>query len=159
MLLFQAPYIPRQRIVHLDMKGAPPKVAYLRKLFPMLKELGATGILLEWEDMFPWSNKLAHLAASNAFTRQEAKELVKAARKNRLDVIPAIQTFGHVEFALKNSDFAHLREVPESPQALCPSLNASLELVQDMIDQVRARIRGTDYFSGRDVLRRLYVIE
>lgn len=132
------PYVPPQRIVHLDFKGAPPKLAYLRKLFPLIKDAGATGVLLEWEDMFPWENNLKNMAAKNAFSRSEAKEIVATAHRNKLEIIPAIQTFGHLEFVLKNIDFMHLREVPESPQALCPSLNASLELVQDMIDQVRA---------------------
>lgn len=111
---------------------------YLRKVIPLIKEYGATGILLEWEDMFPWEDNLRHIAASNAFTRKEAKEILNLARKSKLDVIPAIQTFGHLEFTLKNAEFAHLREVPESPQSLCPSLNASIELVLEMVDQVRS---------------------
>lgn len=120
----------------MDLKGAPPKLSYLRKLFPLIRDVGATGILLEWEDMFPWSHNLKNMAARNAFSRTEAKEIVLMARQNKLEIIPAIQTFGHLEFALKNIDFLHLREVPESPQALCPSLNASMEFIQDMIDQV-----------------------
>lgn len=40
------PYIPKKRIVHLDLKGAPPKIGFLKKFFPMIKNMGATGILL-----------------------------------------------------------------------------------------------------------------
>lgn len=40
------PYIPKKRIVHLDLKGAPPKVGFLKKFFPMVKNMGATGLLL-----------------------------------------------------------------------------------------------------------------
>lgn len=40
------PYVPKKRIVHLDLKGAPPKVTFLKKLLPMLKNMGATGILI-----------------------------------------------------------------------------------------------------------------
>lgn len=40
------PYIPKKRIVHLDLKGAPPRVEFLKKLFPLLKNMGATGILI-----------------------------------------------------------------------------------------------------------------
>lgn len=35
-----------QRIVHLDLKGAAPKVSYLEQLFPLFKTLGATGLLI-----------------------------------------------------------------------------------------------------------------
>ena len=50
-------YIPPQRIVHFDLKGAPPTVDYIVKVLTISKELGATGVLLEWEDMFPWSGR------------------------------------------------------------------------------------------------------
>ena len=46
-------YIPPQRIIHLDLKGAPPSIPYLKKVLTMSQELGATGVLVEWEDMFP----------------------------------------------------------------------------------------------------------
>lgn len=40
------PYIPKQRIVHIDLKGAPMQIGYYKKVFPMIKNMGATGILL-----------------------------------------------------------------------------------------------------------------
>lgn len=130
------PYVPNHRVVHLDLKGAPPKIGYLNRFFALVKNFGATAVLLEWEDMFPWENNLKNLAAKNAYSRKGAKEIIASARKSGLEVIPLIQTFGHLEFALKNQEFVHLREVPESPQALCPSLNASFEFIQDMLGQV-----------------------
>lgn len=129
-------YIPPQRLVHLDLKGAPPKVAYLKKVLSISREMGATGVLLEWEDMFPWTGVLSPLAATNAYTRRDVDEILQAAHSVHLEIIPLIQTFGHVEFALKHKEFSSLREVPESPQALCPSLNTSLDFVHQMIDQV-----------------------
>lgn len=130
------PYVPPHRLVHIDFKGAPPKLSYLQKIFPLIKKFGGTGLLLEWEDMFPWSGTLAPLAAGNAYSKADIREIIKHAAINGLEVIPLIQTFGHVEFALKLPDFAHLREVQDSPQALCPSYNASMKFVEKMIDQV-----------------------
>lgn len=131
------PYIPAKRVIHLDLKGAPPKVSYLKRLFPLLKTLGATGLLIEYEDMFPFHGSLADITAHNAYTKEQIQEILQAAKDNDLEVIPLVQTFGHLEFALKREGFAHLREVPESPQALCPSLNQSLDFIETMINQVR----------------------
>ena len=53
----KAPYIPSHRIVHFDLKGAPPSIDYMKKVVTMSKHLGATGVLIEYEDMFPWSGR------------------------------------------------------------------------------------------------------
>ncbi|KAJ8986020.1 hypothetical protein NQ317_013904 [Molorchus minor] len=93
---------------------------------------------LEYEDMFPFSGILKNLSANNAYTTENIKEILKIAKESKLEVIPLIQTFGHVEFALKHSEFANLREVPGSPQALCPSRKSSLDFIREMINQVMA---------------------
>lgn len=40
------PFVPKKRIVHLDFKGAPPLIGFLRKFFAFVRNLGATGVLL-----------------------------------------------------------------------------------------------------------------
>lgn len=102
----------------------------------MLKTLGATGILLEYEDMFPFEGILSSIAAKNAYNKKDILEILQAAKALELNVIPLVQTFGHLEFALKLKEFYHLREVPESPQSLCPSLNSSFSFIKEMVTQV-----------------------
>ena len=36
-------YIPNQRLVHLDLKGAPPKIEFLISFLKKIKDVGATG--------------------------------------------------------------------------------------------------------------------
>ena len=43
-------------------------MAYLKRVLQLGAGLGATGVLLEWEDMFPWSGRLAPAAAANHYT-------------------------------------------------------------------------------------------
>ncbi|XP_069990222.1 hexosaminidase D isoform X1 [Penaeus vannamei] len=138
-------YIPAHRVVHFDLKGAPPKMSALLQLIPWLAGQGATAVLLEYEDMFPWKGRLATIAAKNHYSRKQIANLVAACRNHGLEVIPLVQTFGHLEFALKHERFSHLREVPELPQALCPSLNESMWLVRSMIDQVMALHSGAHF--------------
>ncbi|XP_030749935.1 hexosaminidase D-like isoform X1 [Sitophilus oryzae] len=130
------PYVPNHRIVHFDLKGAPPTIMYFKKIMSLAKNVGATGLLIEYEDMFPYTGILKPLSAKNAYTVEEVKEILKYAQDLKLEVIPLIQTFGHMEFALKHKEFANIREVPGSPQALCPSRNASFDLIRELISQV-----------------------
>lgn len=67
------PRAPAERLVHLDLKGAPPKLSFLKQLLPVLRALGATGLLIEYEDMFPYSGNLQPLAARNAYKEAELK--------------------------------------------------------------------------------------
>jgi hexosaminidase len=58
-------------------------------------------------------------------------------KENNLNIIPLIQTYGHMEFVLKLKQFAHLREDPNHFQVITPCKNASYEnVLYKMIDQI-----------------------
>lgn len=132
----QLPLFKGHRIVHLDLKGAPPKVSYYQELFPIISSLGATGLLIEYEDMFPYRH--VELTARNAYSKEDVSKIIELASANHLEVIPLIQTFGHLEFMLKLRNYKHLREVPQYPQVVCPSNNSTFLLLKDMIDDIIA---------------------
>lgn len=50
--------------------------------------------------------------------------------------MPLIQTFGHMEFALKYKEYQHLREKPSSPDSICPSQLESMDLIKHMLTQM-----------------------
>ncbi len=52
------PAATKPLLVHIDMKGGPPTPRYLIQLLSLFKTWGASGILIEWEDMFPWDGEL-----------------------------------------------------------------------------------------------------
>ena len=62
--------VPGQRLVHLDLKGAPPSVEHIKAVLQLSHSLGATGVLLEWEDMFPYRGRLANISSRTAYTEQ-----------------------------------------------------------------------------------------
>lgn len=128
----------REIIVHLDLKGAPPIVPVYEWLFPLLKSLGVKGVLMEYEDMFPYSGELAKVSRASHYNRSDINEINRIASANNLEIIPLVQTFGHMEFILKYSHFAHLRENPLADDTICPSDARSIDLIRNVIDQVRA---------------------
>lgn len=144
------------KIVHLDLKGAPPVISYYRYLFPVIKKLGATGILLEYEDMFPFKDDLADVSAENSYTESDISTIQEIAKENNLIVIPLIQTFGHLEFILKLKKYIDYREVYRYPQVICPTYNKTLNLLYTMIDQVVAQHPHMQYLHiGADEVYQL----
>ncbi|ELW68176.1 Hexosaminidase D [Tupaia chinensis] len=184
----------KMRFVHLDLKGAPPKVSYLaeellhadpeqsasvpaglspthkaarltavggpcysdsphsrsrlcrenhqHKAFPLFHALGANGLLIEYEDMFPYEGHLRPLRAPHAYSPSDISTILHLARLHGLEAVPLVQTFGHMEFVLKHAAFAHLREVASFPNTLNPHEAESLALVGAMLDQVLERHGG-----------------
>ncbi|XP_014613036.1 PREDICTED: hexosaminidase D-like [Polistes canadensis] len=132
------PLFKGHKIVHLDLKGAPPKIGYYKYLLPLLKKLGATGILIEYEDMFPFDGNIKDISAYNCYTKDDLSIIQSLAEENNLIVIPLIQTFGHLEFILKLDKYKEYREVPRYPQAICPTYNKTSQLIHEVIDQVVA---------------------
>ncbi|XP_073973907.1 hexosaminidase D-like [Rhodnius prolixus] len=144
------------RLVHFDLKRAPIKVDYFEKLFPVIHDWGATGVLIEWEDTFPYSGEISVVGSSGVgavgYKEDEVERIYKLAEENELLVVPLVQTFGHLEFVLRHEKWAYLREVSRYPSSLCPSHPDSLRLVTTMIDQVieKAPVTPSFFHIGAD---------
>nr|CDJ84051.1 Glycoside hydrolase domain containing protein [Haemonchus contortus] len=123
-------------IVHFDLKGAPPKVGYFLSLLQLVADAGATGILIEWEDMFPWSGELEMVKSTNAYTVAEVQHILKKAQSLGLEVIPLVQTFGHMEWILKYEEFRFLRDDDSYPQVICLGNKKAMNLIKEAIKQV-----------------------
>lgn len=147
----------RNRIVgiHLDLKYQMPRKTYLLDWVRRLPELGVNTLLIEYEDKFPFS-KYPFLRAQGAFTEAELRRLLDAARGAGVRVVPLVQTFAHLEFALNHPQLEHLREQRDIPTHICPSKPEAIRFVHGLIDEVMA-FHGPDEFFhiGADEARQL----
>ena len=82
--------------VHFDLKGAAPKVSYFEQLFPLLRQWGAQGICMEYEDMFPFDGIVTSIKHQQAYTKEDIATINKLAQENHLDVMPLLQTYGEL---------------------------------------------------------------
>ncbi|PIO58148.1 glycosyl hydrolase family 20, catalytic domain protein [Teladorsagia circumcincta] len=141
-------FIPHRRIVHLDLKGGAFRLEFFTEIFYYLNRIKATGILIEWEDMFPYTGNLSVAVNGNAYSIDDVETILKEAKRHHLEVIPLVQTFGHLEWILKLEQFAHLREDVRFPQVICFPEPEAWNLITDMIDQVAEvhRKHGMPYF-------------
>lgn len=70
------------------------------QVFSFVKNKGASGLLIEWEDTFPYANELVDIGSlrnGSAYTASEVAEILNSAKLRNLMAIPLIQTFGHLE--------------------------------------------------------------
>ncbi|CAK6974282.1 LOW QUALITY PROTEIN: hexosaminidase D-like [Scomber scombrus] len=132
------PWPKGKKLVHLDLKGAPPRVEYLHKLIDLFSQLGADGLLVEYEDMFPYEGelKLLQATAQPAYSREEVLSIQEVAKCKGMEVIPLVQTFGHMEFVLKHRPMWSLRELAHCVGTLNPHKEEGVRLVMEMLRQV-----------------------
>ncbi|TDG98328.1 hypothetical protein EPR50_G00217590 [Perca flavescens] len=134
----KSPWPKGKKLVHLDLKGAPPRVEYLHKLIELFSQLGADGLLVEYEDMFPYEGgvKLLQATAQPAYSREEVLSMKEFAKSKGMEVIPLVQTFGHMEFVLKHRPMWSLREMAHCVGTLSPHKEEGFRLVMEMLRQV-----------------------
>ncbi|XP_068764878.1 hexosaminidase D-like [Struthio camelus] len=135
----------QMRLVHLDLKGAAPRVSYLEQVFPLLSQLGANGILVEYEDMFPFKGELETLRSPYAYSEEDVERIQQLAELSKLEVVPLVQTFGHVEFILKHEKYQHLREVERFPNSFNPHVPDTLALLKSVLSQVMEKHRRSTW--------------
>uniref|UniRef100_A0A8C9MR81 beta-N-acetylhexosaminidase n=1 Tax=Serinus canaria TaxID=9135 RepID=A0A8C9MR81_SERCA len=140
-----APSPAQMRLVHLDLKGAAPRVSYLEQVFPLLSQLGANGVLIEYEDMFPFKGELEILRSPYAYSEEDIERIQQLAEQHKLEVVPLVQTFGHVEFILKHEKYQHLREVERFPNSFNPHVPDTLALLKSILAQVIEKHRRSTW--------------
>lgn len=61
----------QQILIHIDLKGAPPKFEFLERLLRFISSNFnhlANGVIIEFEDMFPFSGFLKDISSPNCYT-------------------------------------------------------------------------------------------
>ncbi|TSO37038.1 Transcription factor E4F1 [Bagarius yarrelli] len=122
------------------------------------RNLGANGILVEYEDMFPYEGKLEILRSPFAYSEKDIEDIGRLASLYNLELIPLVQVFGHLEFVLKHEEFFKLREIANFPNSLNPLHSDSLKLVKEMLTQVLKKHPQTKWFHiGADEVSPYFV--
>ena len=64
------------------------------------------------------------------YSVQQVDDILATCHRLALEVIPLVQTFGHLEFLLKLQRFSDLRDLPSQPCCLCPCHPQARQLVK-----------------------------
>ncbi|MCY3021589.1 MAG: family 20 glycosylhydrolase [Planctomycetota bacterium] len=132
------------RVMHLDFKGWPPTVAYLKQVMSALVDLKVNALILEYEAHYNFPSQPG-LASENAFTATEATELEVHAQDLGVTLIPLVPCLGNAGHVLRLPAYAALREHPQYTQQYCPVHPETLGVVTAMMEDLTA-VHHSKYF-------------
>jgi len=122
---------------HLDLRIQVMKMPALKAFALKLSKSGINTLIMEWEATYPYTK---HAVISNRYhyTVDEVKSFVSYCSSIGIDVVPLQQSFGHVEYILKNYRYANLREDQKDYSQINPIKEAEAkalftDLFKDMI--------------------------
>jgi hexosaminidase len=133
------------RGIHLDLKGMPPTFDRLMQLLKVIRAGRYNLLLVEWEDMFPWTVD-ERFRGPSAYTPNQVRRFAEAAGELDLEIVPLVQCLGHLETVLDVEDYAPLREVAGASDVLNPLAEGASELIGRMIEDVVALLPNVRYF-------------
>lgn len=133
------------RAVHLDLKGLPPTPARLLDLLPVFRGAGFNAVLVEWEDMFPWTVD-ERFRGPTCYPPETVRAFAEGAQQLGLELIPLVQCLGHMETPLRLPEYTAMREQTDRCDGLNPLATGARALVQRMIDDVLALMPGVRRF-------------
>lgn len=104
---------------HLDLRIQVMKPEALKAFAAGLSKSGINTLIMEYEATFPYEG---HPLIPNryAYTKEEIKDFVKYCNTIGIDVIPLQQSFGHLEYLLRNNRYTKLREDQKDYSQVCP---------------------------------------
>ncbi len=133
------------RGIHLDLKGLPPTFSRLLQFVDLCSFLKINFILFEMEDMFPWETHPI-LRSRNAYSKTQMREFYARCRRKGIEVIPLVQSYGHLENVLIRPQFKKFREQKDNPQDICPLKGGAREVILGMVRDVLAVFPDVKYF-------------
>jgi len=121
---------------HLDLRVQVMTMPYLKEFALKLSKAGMNTLIMEYEATYPFQK---HPLISNrySYTLEEIEDFIHYCTKIGIDVIPLQQSFGHVEYILRNYRYTDLRESQKDFSQVCPSKEAlNRELFTDLFKEL-----------------------
>jgi hexosaminidase len=113
----QSPFIVKG--FHIDLRIQVMKMDALKAFALKLSKSGINTIIMEWEGTYPFT-KHPLIPNRYAYSREEIIGFINYCNFIGVDVIPLQQSFGHVEYILRNDRYKDLREDQKDFSQVCP---------------------------------------
>lgn len=139
------------RGVLVDLRFQSYRMEYLLAFVKQIARFKINTLVIEYSNKFPYQGKYEVIRDVNAFTVDEVKQFVECCREHFVEMIPLVQSFGHMEYLLHHDDFKYLREDPNFLSQCCPLHEDSIACTRDLLKQIHETHRySTKLFIGGD---------
>lgn len=137
--------------IHLDLKGVIPPAADMVRWVDELADAGFDGLVFEYEDRLEW--KTLPGTFRGGYSRDEWSAIWKRCAERKLEIVPLVQTMGHLEWLLRHERYARFREAGLVDE-VCPSHPEVQGLLIAWLDEVIALHPGIRHIllGGDEVL-------
>ncbi|MGI5899158.1 MAG: glycoside hydrolase family 20 zincin-like fold domain-containing protein [Christensenellales bacterium] len=139
------------RAILFDLRFQSFHMDYILEYVRKIASIKINCLHIDYSDRFPYHGKYECIRDRNAFTPQEIAQLTKCCRDHFIDIVPVVQSFGHMEYVLSHPNFTHLVENIEAGNSFrsqcCPLKEESLELSKELIAQIFEAHGGPKYLS------------
>ncbi len=82
----------------------------------------------------------------SGYTKSDIKLIEESAKKHQLELIPLIQTFGHLEWILKLNEFKSYRDDENLPTVISPCSNVTYILLAGYFE----------LFNKQEILQKIF---
>ncbi|MEN8255372.1 MAG: family 20 glycosylhydrolase, partial [Verrucomicrobiota bacterium] len=134
-----------KRVIHLDLKGLPPLPERLLELPVLWAAAGYNGVLIEFEDMFPWTVD-ERFQSVNYYSKSDLRYFSERCSEHGVEIIPLVQVLGHMETFLRPETYALLREVPGKHDVLNCLADGAADFALSLIEDVLRVFPDVEYF-------------
>lgn len=124
------------RVMNFDLRQTFSKPERLMDYLAEFSRFKTNALLIEYEDKFPFRTHREFAHPQHALSLEQLEALQAAAREHYIEIIPLQQSFGHLEYVLRNDTWKHLRETEESTGEICPSHPETYELITSLLEEM-----------------------
>ncbi len=124
----------RLRAAHIDLTCQQYTAGYIQSLMRTLAGYKVNAILMEYSDMFPF-RRHKPICRPDAFSEDDLRSILQTAAECNQEVIPFLQSLGHLEYVLHVREYARLG-AKHKGYMYCPSSPETIPFVRELIDEI-----------------------
>lgn len=127
------------RCDYWDLRSIHPPFEKLLANIPVIAGCKLNAIVVEYEDKLKIGEPFCIENQTFSFSPQQFEQMKERCALWFLELIPLQQTFGHLEYVLKDPRFSSLRETPSAVGEMCPCKPQAAEVARALVQNMAKR--------------------